>query len=346
MHPSRVMYAVLSLSAALLFLYFFYKSRSRYSAHLLTYGEDVTEPQADHCAEPAVERTVGDSQLLSVVRAADKFAVVVRKPDDPVDWLEDLVVSGVRLALYTFLNDTAASVLVAKYPRCVYLNNTVPNIGQEVPKYVAFLVEAYSSLPNRVAFLHGHSTAWHDPKGKPKSKAVIAAFAKVQDPKRKGIVHLPWFGCANFLVGTGMLTSDWWAAFLGPELGKMPSDIIGVTRYRSPCCQQFVVTKEAIHQHPRSFYKRLYQFGVGDELYGMAPLEKSSDEQTKQADQGKSFNSTHLNSDPHKTDQKKSYIKSQAMERVWTFIFMQCGEGRTKYQCPRLYRPSFLCRQR
>jgi hypothetical protein len=37
----------------------------------------------------------------------------------------------------------------------------IPNRGREASAFVAYIVHAYDALPQRVAFLHGHKTAWH-----------------------------------------------------------------------------------------------------------------------------------------------------------------------------------------
>jgi hypothetical protein len=37
----------------------------------------------------------------------------------------------------------------------------IPNVGCEVSAYLKYIIERYDSLPDFVAFIHGHETAWH-----------------------------------------------------------------------------------------------------------------------------------------------------------------------------------------
>jgi hypothetical protein len=41
------------------------------------------------------------------------------------------------------------------------------NIGREASAYLHYIIERYDSLPERVAFIHGHETAWHQNSDRP-----------------------------------------------------------------------------------------------------------------------------------------------------------------------------------
>lgn len=41
-------------------------------------------------------------------------------------------------------------------PKCI-----IPNIGREASSYLKFIITYYDNLPEYIAFIHGHETAWH-----------------------------------------------------------------------------------------------------------------------------------------------------------------------------------------
>ena len=41
------------------------------------------------------------------------------------------------------------------------LNCIIPNIGNEASSYLKFIITYYNNLPEHIAFIHGHETAWH-----------------------------------------------------------------------------------------------------------------------------------------------------------------------------------------
>ena len=43
----------------------------------------------------------------------------------------------------------------------------IPNVGLEVSAYLKYIIERYDTLPDHVAFIHGHETAWHQQGGRP-----------------------------------------------------------------------------------------------------------------------------------------------------------------------------------
>ncbi|MCJ1241639.1 hypothetical protein MMC14_009645 [Varicellaria rhodocarpa] len=182
-------------------------------------------------------------------------AVVVAQHREDIAWLKELPVD-INQYVYQAENDTAEySVRV--------------NQG-ETAAYLQYIVEHYDDLPDVVAFVHGHQDAPHMP-----DKLVL-------------LKNLRWtaFGYANLRYTN--VTFDLWGRWTGdwlcPQhpLDPPPSDEIiwdalrvnqsqlfadvwhelfegpigPVPQYvHSPCCAEFVVSKERIHARPLLFYQ-------------------------------------------------------------------------------------------
>lgn len=195
--------------------------------------------------------------------------IVVAQYDEDVGWTAALRSHGL-----------AVEVLQSKHPDA---RNFVDNVGNEAMKILRFIVDRYSSLPDRMIFVHAGGWDWHDPH--PKNETLLSWDWSAAS-RKGGLAFLPSDapclledsdtpleerqlakGRWDHLKDTDgdhecleleqhsmqQMTAvrEAWKEVFEAELGALPS------RWVTPCCAQFQVTRHAVLQHPRQFYMRL-----------------------------------------------------------------------------------------
>lgn len=192
---------------------------------------------------------------LSTEQESITKAVVVAQHREGVAWLSELP-AMVHQFVYQAENDTAE--------RPVRVNQG------ETAVYLQYIVEQYNNLPDAVAFIHAHQAAPHMP------------------DKLKLLNKLRWdaFGYANLRYTNitydlwGKWTGDWlcpqnpvkpppsdeiiwdelrvnqsklfanvWKELFEGPIGPLPQYV------HSPCCAEFVVSRQRIQARPLSFYQ-------------------------------------------------------------------------------------------
>lgn len=121
---------------------------------------------------------------------------------------------------------------------------TIPNSGYEASVYLKYIIERYDSLPDHVAFIHGHEEADHQLGGRP-----MLEMIKTANIKKYGYVPLnnAW---RNVLSDMQLVQfkDRWKQLFTAP----MPD------RFTLDTAAQFVVSRERILANPKSKYEFLY----------------------------------------------------------------------------------------
>jgi len=121
---------------------------------------------------------------------------------------------------------------------------TIPNSGYEASSYLKYIIERYDSLPDHVAFIHGHEEAEHQLGGRP-----MLEMIKTANIKKYGYVPLnnAW---RNVLSEMQLVQfkERWKQLFVAP----MPD------RFTLDTAAQFVVSKKRILANPKSKYEFLY----------------------------------------------------------------------------------------
>jgi len=267
-----------------------YRAMILLGALLLAVGNKFDAPKKTHLHLTQDESKTGDweSSNRSWQQAAATYGIVVaRVPSDPIDWLERLLASDVHLFIYTLPGDGEAAALAKQHEGQVTINDQVPDTSREAGEFLDFIVQTYDKLPDRVAFAQGHEGAWHDPRGdKPQT---VLSLLKHDSQK---MVHFPSrHVCGNMLIDHKRVSTELWARYFQKELGDYP---LGWPRgYSTPCCSQFVTTRDAIRAHPVSFYKDLHKWMTS----------------------GKK--------DTHKKNggTNPAYHQAQLMEAMWSYVF-------------------------
>ena len=122
------------------------------------------------------------------------------------------------------------------------------NKGREASAYLKYIIDNWDALPQYVAFVHGHKTAWHQAHedllevikcAKYKEHDFISLNHNYEDNRRFDEKH-PLF--------------EFWTEHFEPYLKRpMPKYVL------HDCCAQFIVAKSRIKANPLEAYEHWYK---------------------------------------------------------------------------------------
>lgn len=143
-------------------------------------------------------------------------------------------------------------------PKCSLSENR----GREASAFLKYIIEYYDSLPEYVAFIHGHENAWHQ------EGDLINAI------RRARITHAKYISLNNRIDLKSIepqaiehsedieanhpaykILKKRWSDLFGPILGIPYPEYL-----RFKCCAQFIVSKDTIRNHSKEDYQKLYEF--------------------------------------------------------------------------------------
>jgi len=182
--------------------------------------------------------------LTWVTKKKEKFVIVTSH------WKEDL----------TWLTSSKCPVILIDHqgsaPSVIRPTTTIVNRGREASSYLRYILDNYDSLPEHVAFIHGHEDAWHHKKG-----PVL--------PQIEHATLVPgMYVSLNYEMGQPLsmnsIRHDWHV--VEPWLGPLPKD--------PPCapgCAQFIVSRDRIRSRPKQLYQAMYAYILhpGHDHYGI-----------------------------------------------------------------------------
>ena len=127
---------------------------------------------------------------------------------------------------------------------------TIPNKGFETSGYLKYIVENYDNLPDHIAFLHGHETAWHQFHDRGLLEVIEGA-----NIEKHGFISLNnfmrWYPFADEGNQDIMEIVTYWDEFNFPASLKPPHYFM----LRVPIGAQFIVAKERILRHPKALWQ-------------------------------------------------------------------------------------------
>lgn len=134
----------------------------------------------------------------------------------------------------------AATPAIPADPRC-----TMPNVGREATSYLKYIIEYYDELPEYVAFIHGHETAWHQ------TVDILQAIngAKYNEYGFIGLNGI--FFVRNINTEFHSMMVDLWNTYFKHDTG------IEYPMHRaahSDACAQFIVSRENIKRNSKERY--------------------------------------------------------------------------------------------
>jgi len=169
--------------------------------------------------------------------------IVVSHYNEDLNWLDLFIGEKIPHIVYTRSTDSLAR------------HNIQINKGREAVAYLRYIVDYYSNLPSVIAFVHGHRTSWHQ---KDPSDIVVALRALQWNkynymPLTSSMTH------CSFKLNTRdpqeKVNYELWRDVLQKELGAPPENGI-----EAPCCASFVVKRDAILAHPKTFYSNIIDY--------------------------------------------------------------------------------------
>ena len=114
---------------------------------------------------------------------------------------------------------------------------TIPNVGCEASAYLTYIVNRYETLPEYVAFIHGHEEAYHQNGDRP-------LLDLIRDANVKKYGYVP-------------LNNTWRCVNTRGQMGHLPLFIELPPLFTMCANAQFVVSRGRILQHPKSTYELL-----------------------------------------------------------------------------------------
>lgn len=128
----------------------------------------------------------------------------------------------------------------------------IPNKGREASSYLKYIVERYDSLPDNVAFIHGHENAWHQLHDRPLLDIIHAARIETFD-------YIPLNNLERFYTLSERDYNDNAIAKVSFE-----KSINGMSHL--DICAQFIVSKNRILKNTLDQYKHWYAVCVDDKI--------------------------------------------------------------------------------
>ena len=119
----------------------------------------------------------------------------------------------------------------------------IPNVGMEASAYFKYIIERYDSLPDHVAFIHGHETAYHQQGDRPLLEMIKTANIEKYD-------YVPLNNAWRCICSNTHLVDQHTCI----EANKFTLEPYFIT-----CCGgQFIVSKKAILSNTKKQYEDWY----------------------------------------------------------------------------------------
>ena len=121
---------------------------------------------------------------------------------------------------------------------------TIPNVGVEATSFLWFIIQRYETLPDHVAFIHGHETSYHQKGDRP-----LLEMIRDANVQKYGFVPLNNFWYCIQLYGA---LRNYIQVYKNLEL-EPPNELIVCGS------AQFIVSRYRILARPKSYYEKLYE---------------------------------------------------------------------------------------
>jgi hypothetical protein len=127
----------------------------------------------------------------------------------------------------------------------IFTATTIENKGKEASAYLKFIIDRYDSLPDHVAFIHGHETSYHQKAGRP-----LLELIKTANIEKYNFIQLNniW----RFIIRSSMMKEH------EPLIQKFNINFPDFS-IMSPHAQ-FIVSKKRILKNPKNMYIDMYDY--------------------------------------------------------------------------------------
>lgn len=183
--------------------------------------------------------------------------VVVSKYKEDTRWTESL-----RFPVFIYTKEDPSS----RY-------NVPLNKGHEASAYFKYIIDHYDELPQHVAFVHGHESDWHHVDSMLRLNTIempCDGYINLNDGDKKTLIH---YDERNDVIMNDYIDAllnpnaprntskydmqHWYKKYVQPRLGSLSQYELN---YLDNWCAQFIVSRDRIRQHPKSFYETQYWF--------------------------------------------------------------------------------------
>lgn len=168
---------------------------------------------------------------------------------DDISWTQKLQIPNLNIIRY--VSDSTS----AKY------RPPVPRKGREALIYHTYFHDFYDDLPDLSIMIHAHEDPWHMDGVLQQSMLFALSRLDLERTHERGYVNLraSWEGGCPDRIDTSK-TSDESTIQEESYMREAFAANFGSVRvprfFAGPCCSQFVVTRDTVHRHARSQYKR------------------------------------------------------------------------------------------
>lgn len=122
------------------------------------------------------------------------------------------------------------------------------NKGREASAYLKYIIDNWDALPQYVAFVHGHKTAWHQ------AYEDLLEVIKCAKYKEHDFISLNHNYEDNRRFDENHPLFEFWKEHFEPFLNRpMPKYVL------HDCCAQFIVARSRIKANPLEAYKHWYK---------------------------------------------------------------------------------------
>ena len=175
--------------------------------------------------------------LVRITKQREKFVIVTSHWNEDLKWLTSSKYPVVLI-------DHQGSA-----PSVIQPTTTIPNRGREASSYLRYILDNYDSLPEHIAFIHGHEHAWHHKNG--------PLLPLIESASLTDDMYFTLYG--HYDHGSISLEKsfvrDWHV--VEPWLGPLP---------KTPPCHdfaaQFIVSRNRIQSRPKKMYQVMYDYIV------------------------------------------------------------------------------------
>jgi hypothetical protein len=193
------------------------------------------------------------------------------------------------LILSRFKEDTTWVDMYLNIPHVVYqggnpsaIHPVLPDAGLESLAYLRFILDNYDNLPDHMAFIHAHRTSRHVDDMVPLLQHLkwdADGFFNLNVRYMYGRFQKKLLEEAEVEYGSGNVLEDpiwqkkyhtlaqtayirqFWRDYLTPYYNETFPDVVA-----SPCCAQFVVSKERVLRHPKELYRKIADWLVSMQI--------------------------------------------------------------------------------
>jgi hypothetical protein len=137
---------------------------------------------------------------------------------------------------------------------------SIPNHGKEATAYLKYIIERYYTLPDYVAFIHGHESSWHQKGDRP-----ILNLIRDANLSKYNYIPLNNHWVTQLHQIDLELLNNRWSEYMPMELPH---------NYQCHVNAQFIVSRDAIKNTSREHYIELYDMVMrGDSLQDAVIME-------------------------------------------------------------------------